>query len=113
MFDGSSSPLAALQQASHGLPTRAVMEFYRTAIPLKIALLAEGQLAGEQATEQIREYIQRLQAAATDAESNHILTGIFVGLARDLREQLEATADEAKRRKMSETLLIVAVEAAK
>lgn len=113
MFDGTSSPLATLEKKSHGLPARAVMEFYRTAIQLKIALLAEGQLAGEEATEQIREYIQRLQAAATNAESNQILTGIFVGLARDLREQLEATTDEAKRRKMSETLLIVAVEAAK
>lgn len=113
MFDGPSSPLATLEKESHGLPTRAVMEFYRTAIQVKIGLLAEDKLAGEQATEQIREYIQRLQAAATDAESNKILTGIFVGLARDLREQLEATTDEAKRRKMSETLLIVAVEAAK
>ncbi len=113
MFDGDSSPLAALEQANHGLPARAVMEFYRTAVQVKIAQLAEGQLADAQAGEQIRDYIQRLQAAATDAESNEILARIFVGLARDLREQLEATTDQAKRRKMSETLLVVAVEAAK
>ncbi len=113
MFDGTSSPLALLEKESHGLPARSVMEFYRTAIQLKIALQAVGQLAPEEATAQIREYIQQLQAAATDAESSKTLTGIFVGLARDLREQLEATTDEAKRRWMSETLLIFAIEAAK
>ncbi len=112
MFEGSSSPLAALEQANHGLPARAVMQFYRTAVQVKIAQLAEGQLADAQADEQIGDYIQRLQAAATDAESNEILTGIFVALARDLREQLDATTDETKRRRMSEMLLAVATEAA-
>ncbi|MCC7335973.1 MAG: hypothetical protein IT422_12805 [Pirellulaceae bacterium] len=118
IFDGDSSPISMLEKHSSGLPVRVVMETYRTAIQLKIAMLAEDKISnspvpGEQAAGEIREYIKRLQAAATDAESSQTLAGIFVSLARDLREQLEATTDDTKRRKMSETLLIVAVEAAK
>ncbi len=113
LITGDQAPLKLLNQGNSHLPPRVVMESYRTAIQLKIALLAEDQLPADKAAEQIRNDIQQLQAAATDTESSQTLAGIFVSLARDLREQLEATADEAKRRKMSETLLIVAVEAAK
>lgn len=118
MFGGESSPIALLEKQAGGFPARVVMESYRTAIQLKIAMLAEDPIpntpvASDQASGEIREYIKRLQAAATDAESSQTLAGIFVSLARDLREQLEATADETKRLKMSATLLIVAVEAAK
>ena len=113
LFEGDSAPIAVLEKQSSGLPARVVMETYRTAIQLKIAMLAENQIPGDRASSEIRDYIKRLQTAATDAESSKTLAGIFVGLARDLRDQLEATKDEAKRRKMSETLTIVAVEAAK
>ena len=118
LFEGDSSPIAILEKQPSGLPARVVMEAYRTAIQLKIAMLAEDPIPGdpvpsEKAFGEIRDYIKRLQAAATDAESSKTLAGIFVSLARDLREQLEATTDEAKRRKMSETLTIVAAEAAK
>lgn len=113
LFEGESSPLGKLVAQATELPARVVMETYRTAIQLTIALLADDLLPGDQAATKIREYINGLQAAATDAQSSQTLAGIFVSLARDLRDQLETTQDEAKRRKMSETLLIVASEAAK
>ncbi len=113
LISGDQAPLKLLSLGNSNLPPRVMMESYRTAIQLKIALLAEDRLPANQAAEQIRSDIQHLQEAATDPESSQTLSGIFVGLARDLRDQLEATADEAKRRKISETLLIVAVEAAK
>lgn len=113
MFDSASSPLSMLEKDAHGLPPRTVMTTLRTAIQLKMALVNADQLPAGQAAEQVREYIQRLQAAASEGESSQLLAETFVGLARDLKEQVADTQDEAKRRQMSESLLAVAVEAAK
>ncbi len=113
IFDADSSPLKALEKDASGVPPRVVMETYRTAIQLTIALLSEDKLPADQAIAQIREMIKKLQGAATDPASSETLASIFVSLARDLKEQLVATKDDNKRKKMSETLLIVAIEAAK
>ncbi len=113
MLDGASSPLKKLAADSAGIATRVVMDTYRTAIQLKIALLAEDKIAADQAVLEVKETIRRLQALATDAASSTTLTSIFVSLASDLNEQLSATKEEQKRKKIAETLLIVTVEAAK
>ena len=112
-FTSAASPMKAVEKKDSGLPASVVMETYRTAIQLKIALLSEGKLPTEQAVAEIRETIKKLQLVATDEASSARLSEIFVFLARDLKEQLVAIKDEGKRKKMSETLLVVAIEAAK
>ncbi len=112
-FTSAAAPLTAVEKKDHGLSPRVVMETYRTAIQLKIALLGENKLPAEQALTEIRDTIKKLQALAADAAGSETLARIFVDLARDLKEQLVAIKDEGKRKKMSETLLVVAVEAAK
>ncbi len=112
-FESDSSPLKRLEKDATGLPPRVAMETYRTVIQLKIALLNDNKLPVDQAVSQIRETIKQLQSAAIDPESSELLARVFVSLARDLKDQLVATQDESKRKKLSETLLLVAIEAAK
>ncbi len=113
LFEGTVSPLKTFENKANEIPARVGMDFFRTSIQLKIALLADGKLPADEASSQIRDQIKRLQALATDAESSTALASVFVVLARDLKEQLVGTQDEAKRKRIAETLLIVTLEAAK
>jgi hypothetical protein len=112
-LESASSPLKAVEKNPTAFPARVVMETYRTTIQLKMALLNDDRLPADQAVTQIRDTITQLQEAASDPASQETLTVIFVSLARDLKEQLGSTQDANQRKKMSETLILVASEAAK
>jgi tetratricopeptide (TPR) repeat protein len=114
MLDGNSSPIKAIEQKPDMVPSLVAMETFRTAIQLINSRLAEGKLETEAAVTQMRGYIKRLQETATaDASGSQALASIFIALARDLKEQLVATKEDAKRKQMSEALVILAVEAAR
>jgi hypothetical protein len=114
LFDNANSPLKAIKQQPDLVAVKTSMETYRTAVQVTSSRVAEGQLPADVAAEQMRSYIDRLQTLSTqDAEGPPMLASIFVGLARDLKEQLTDLTDAAKRRQMAEVLVLVAAQAAK
>ncbi len=113
LLEGGGSPIKILEGQPAWAPVPTIMETYRTAIQLTIARLVEDKVSPDLANTQVRDYIQRLQSAAKNEADHQTLATIFVGLARDLKELLANAKDETKRIKISETLLLVATEAAK
>jgi tetratricopeptide (TPR) repeat protein len=90
------------------------MNSYRTAIQLLIGQMAEATIKPQQAISQTADYIQTMQSLAEKTSNGpSLLAGIFVSLARDLKDQLEQASDPEKRRRLSEAMLVLGREAAK
>lgn len=112
--EGPTAPLSVLTDSPELAGGKVAMNCYRTAIQLTIAQMSQGELDSKQAVETTNDYIQRLQKVAGDsAEGKRDLAGMFVGLASDLKEQMQSVPDGNQRKKMSEALGLVAKEAAK
>lgn len=114
LLEGDQSPVRALDADVSLAPGRAAMESYRTAIQVVVAQLASGNADSAQAIQQTSSYIKKLQAIADSMpDGQAVLSSIFVGLAKDLKEQLAQSQNEDERKRLSEALVIVTAEAAK
>jgi hypothetical protein len=81
------SPVELVKSKGDEIPTRVAMDTFRTALQTEISQLAGGKVAMDEATKKMGEYIDQLEAAAKkDGEGAQTLTGIYVQLARDLKD---------------------------
>ncbi len=102
------SPIEIVTAKADGMPTRVAMDTFRTALQTEISQLANGKVGLDVATKKMGEYIAQLEAAAKkDGEGMQTLAGIYVQLARDLKDLLAATKETEKRRKLAEALVLV------
>lgn len=114
LFDGNSSPIKLLEENAANFQSKVAMNGYRTAIQLVISQLASGQINSSAAVSQTGAYIKRLQTLAAQEDSGpQTLAGIFVALAKDLKGQLAEAQDPGERKRLSESMVILAKEAAK
>lgn len=103
-----TSPIEVVSAKADSMPTRIVMDTFRTALQTEIGLLANGKVGMDVATKKMGEYIDQLEAAAKkDGEGAQTLAGIYVQLARDLKDVLASTKDVEKRKKLAEALVLV------
>jgi len=114
MLDGDKGLLVQLaNQPDLASPTTS-MESYRTSIQIIAAQLVAGAIDDSQAVGLMRDYINRLQELAKSTpDGEQILSTISVALARDMKDKLAATQDNAQRKRLSEAVLLVIGEAAK
>lgn len=114
LIEQATSPLKVLAERPDLASPKVAMNSYRTAIQLIIGQMAEATIEPQQAISQTADYIQTMQSLAEKTpDGSSLLAGIFVSLARDLKDQLEQTSDPEKRRRLSEAMLILGREAAK
>ncbi len=108
------TPLEVIKQKPDSVTTRTTMDTYSTALQVEIGRLTAGDVDASAATQKLSEYIGLLEEASKkDANGSQLLGGIFVQLARDLKDAVTATKDLNKRRKLSEALVKVTSEAGK
>lgn len=108
------APLTVIKDKPDSVSTRAIMDTYSTALQVEIGKLTTGDVDADAATQKLGDYIGQLEAASQkDANGPALLGGIFVQLARDLKDAVNATKDSNKRKKLSEALVKVTSEAGK
>ncbi len=113
LFD-ELAPLNVIKDKPDSVTTRAMMDTYSTALQVEIGKLTSGDVDANAATAKLTEYIGLLEAASQkDASGPQLLGGIFVQLARDLKDAVNTTKDAEKRKKLSEALVKVTSEAGK
>lgn len=111
---GETSPINALKANPDVVAPRVAMDTFRTALQAEIVELADGKVELATATKRMEEYITQLEAAAKkDPEGAKTLAGIYVQLARDLKDMLATITEPAKRQKLAEALTIVTSNAGK
>ena len=114
LLEEPTSPLKVLAERPDLATPKVAMNSYRTAIQLLIGQMAEATIEPQQAISQTADYIQTMQSLAEKTSNGpSLLAGIFVSLARDLKDQLEQASDPEKRRRLSEAMLVLGREAAK
>ena len=108
------APLAVIKDKPDSISTRATMDTYSTALQVEISKLTSGDVDADATTKKLSEYIGLLEQASQKEETGpQLLGGIFVQLARDLKDAVNATKDAVKRKKLSEALVKVTSEAGK
>ncbi len=113
LFD-DMAPLKVLKDKPDTVSTRATMDTYSTALQVEIAKLSNGVGDATESTKKLSDYIGLLEESAKkDATGPQLLGGIYVQLARDLKEAVGSTKDAQKRKKLSEALVKLTSEAGK
>jgi len=108
------SPLQVLKDKPDSVTTRVAMDTYRTALQVEIGKLTSGVSDAVVATKRIGDLVGSLEEASKkEADGPQVLAGIFVQLARDLKDSLASTKEVDKRQKLSEALVKVTSEAGK
>lgn len=114
MLDGDKGLLVQLANKPDLASPKTSMESFRTSIQIIAAQLVAGTIDDSQAVGLMRDYINRLQELAKSTpDGEQILSTISVALARDMKDKLAATQDNAQRKRLSEAVLLVIGEAAK
>lgn len=114
LFDQKTGLADTVKKLGDEVPVRSAMETYRTAIQVTAAQLVADQLPPAKAVEQMQKYVGNLQTLGeASIDGQKLLTGIFLGLARDLEDKLNATQQPARRDQLAEVVLLVVNEAAK
>ncbi len=109
-----TSPIEIVTAKADAIPMRIAMDTFRTALQTEISQLASGKISMDVATKKMAEYIDQLEAAAKrNGDGVQTLAGIYVQLARDLKDLLSATKETEKRKKLAEALVIVTSSAGK
>ena len=107
-------PLDVIKEKPDSVTTRTAMDTYSTALQVEIGRLTAGDIDANVATQKLGEYIGLLEETSKkDSNGAQLLGGIFVQLARDLKDAVSATKDATKRKKLSEALVKVTSEAGK
>lgn len=113
LFD-ELAPLNMLKEKPDSLSTRAMMDTYSTALQVEVGKLKSDAVDANSVSQKLSELIGLLEKASEkDATGPQLLGGIFVQLARDLKEAVTSTKDVGKRKKLSEALIKVTSEAGK
>jgi uncharacterized protein YbjQ (UPF0145 family) len=113
LFD-ELNPLKVISEKPDSLTMRATMDTYSTALQVEVGKLKGDEVDANQVSQKLSELVGLLEKAAEkDATGPQLLGGIYVQLARDLKDAVTATKDPGKRKKLSEALIKVTSEAGK
>jgi hypothetical protein len=113
LFD-DLNPLKAINDKPDGVSTRATMDTYSTALQVEVGKLKGDEVDANSVSQKLSELVGLLEKASEkDASGPQLLGGIYVQLARDLKEAVIATKEPGKRKKLSEALIKVTSEAGK
>lgn len=113
LFD-DLNPLKVISEKPDSLTMRATMDTYSTALQVEVGKLKGEEVDANQVSQKLSELVGLLEKAAEkDATGPQLLGGIYVQLARDLKDAVTATKDPGKRKKLSEALIKVTSEAGK
>jgi len=114
LFNGKGSPIKALEQDSSLTSAKGAMNAYRTALQVVVSQLAADKINSQDATIRTTEYLTKLKSLAGEAENgSQILEQDLVRLVSELSEQIQSLKDEQKRNSLSQSLVVIASEAAK
>jgi len=113
LFD-ELNPLNVIKEKPDSVSTRATMDTYGTALQVEVGKLKSDEVDTNAVSQKLSELIGLLEKASEkDATGPQLLGGIYVQLARDLKDAVSATKDAGKRKKLSEALIKVTSEAGK
>ncbi len=108
------APLNFIKAKPEGLSTRTTMDTYSTALQVEVGKLKSDEVDTNAVSQKLSELVGLLeQASEKDPLGPQLLGGIYVQLARDLKDAVTATKDSGKRKKLSEALIKVTSEAGK
>ncbi|MEZ6133588.1 MAG: hypothetical protein R3C53_01630 [Pirellulaceae bacterium] len=114
LFDDTRGLIKTLEAKPGVAEPRTAMDAYRTAIQVSAAQLVAGGIDSDVAVSQMQTYVAKLQELAqATAGGEEVLGGIFLALAKDLKEKLAETKDVAKRNRLADAVLLVVGEAGK
>lgn len=113
LFD-DLNPLSVIKEKADSVSTRATMDTYSTALQVEVGKLKGDDVDTNAVSQKLSELVGLLEKASEkDATGPQLLGGIYVQLARDLKDAVTATKDAGKRKKLSEALIKVTSEAGK
>jgi hypothetical protein len=113
LFD-DLNPLKAINEKPDSVSTRATMDTYSTALQVEVSKLKSDEVDTNAVSQKLSELVGLLEKASEkDATGPQLLGGIYVQLARDLKDAVTATKEPGKRKKLSEALIKVTSEAGK
>lgn len=113
LFD-DLDPLKVIQEKADSVSTRATMDTYSTALQVEVGKLKGDEADTNAVSKKLSELVGLLEKASEkDASGPQLLGGIYVQLARDLKDAVTATKEAGKRKKLSEALIKVTSEAGK
>ncbi len=108
------NPLKVIKEKPDSVSTRATMDSYSTALQVEVGKLKSDEIDTNAVSQKLSELVGLLEKASEkDATGPKLLGGIYVQLAKDLKEAVTATKEPGKRKKLSEALIKVTSEAGK
>lgn len=114
LFNGKGSPIKAIEKDSSITSAKGAMNAYRTALQVVVSQLAADKINSQDASIRTTEYLSKLKSLAGQAENgSQILEQDLVRLVSELSEQIQSLKNEQKRNSLSQSLVVIASEAAK